>query len=229
MKASIIIPAYNEEKTILDQLKLVSEVDYHIPYEVVVVDDGSTDGTYAEALRAKGFIKVLRVVSYAKNRGKGYAVRIGIKKSKGDIIAIQDADLEYSPSQLPKLIKLVLDGKTEVAYGSRFKTKNKSVYWIYGFGNKFLSLVASLLFLSWVSDIETNYKVFRKDLFDKLNIKANGFDFEPEITAKILKRGFKIAELPISYKGRTKEEGKKIKVVDGIKALLTMIKYRFVD
>ena len=229
MKASIIIPAYNEEKTILNQLKLVSKVDYHIPYEVIVVNDGSTDSTYTEALKAKRFIKVLRVVGYAKNRGKGYAVRMGIKKAKGDIIAIQDADLEYSPSQLPKLIKLVLDGKSEVAYGSRFKTRNKSVYWIYGFGNKFLSLAASLLFLSWVSDIETNYKVFKKDLFNKLNIRANGFDFEPEITAKILKRGFRITELPISYNDRTKEEGKKIKVSDGIKALFTMIKYRFVD
>ena len=229
MKLSIIVPAYNEERTILTQLELISRVHFKFPYEIIVVNDGSTDSTHERILTANKTIKNLKVISYNKNKGKGHALRLGISNAKGDIIVLQDADLEYNPKQIPKLINEFLKNKAEVVYGSRFLEKNKSIYWMYAFGNKFLSLSTSILFGKRVTDMETGYKVFSKHVFKKLKINAEKFDFEPEVTAKILKNGFRITEVPISYKGRTKEMGKKITVADGIKAFFTLLKYRFTE
>lgn len=229
MKLSIIVPAYNEERTILEQLKLISKVRFKLPYEILVINDGSTDGTYERILIAKKFIRCLRVITYNKNKGKGYALQLGIKHAKGDIIVLQDADLEYNPKQIPKLINEIIENKAAVVYGSRFLEKNESIYWTFAFGNKFLSLATTMLFGKKITDMETGYKVFSGEVIRRLKINAEKFDFEPEVTAKILKHGYSIIEVPILYKGRTKEMGKKITIADGIKAFFTLLKYRFTE
>lgn len=227
-KLSIVIPVYNEKKTILDVLDAVESVDLGgIEKEFVIVDDFSTDGT-------REILKNLKKNSYkiffhSENQGKGSALRTGFKHSTGDIIIIQDADLEYNPEDYKKLVQPVVDNVAKVVYGSRFLSHHIPRYTVYYWGNILLSWLTTLLYLKRVSDMETCYKVFTKEVLDSLNLRGRRFDIEPEITAKILKRGHSILEIPISYHCRAFSEGKKINWRDGIKAIYYLIKYRFVD
>lgn len=228
---SILIPVYNEVSFLVTLLDKVEAVDFcGLQKEIIMVDDGSTDGTrdILKRYEGKGHYKV---VFHERNQGKGAALRTAIQYATGDIIAIQDADLEYDPQDYPELIQLILDGKADVVYGSRL-TAGKPVRAfnvLHYFGNKFLTLVTNLLYNTTLTDMETCYKAFRADLVKKLVIRANRFDFEPEITAKVLKQGARLYEAPISYCGRNFDEGKKITWKDGISALWTLFKYRFVD
>jgi len=226
MKLSIIIPVFNEENTVMDLLKTVNNVDYGLPIEIIVVNDGSTDKTYEQLLKTKNLIKDIKIISYKKNRGKGYAIRQGIKNINGDIMIIQDADFEYNPNQIPILIKSIIDGKCNVVYGSRFLGCCKNMKLTFLFGNKFLTLMTNLLFGSRLTDIQTCYKAIHKNVLRKLNIESDGFEIEAEITAKILKNGYKIKEIPVKYKARSKEAGKKIKISDGLKNLFILLKVK---
>jgi len=237
MKLSILIPAFNEEKTIgivlqkIDKLKIP-----HLEKEIVIVDDGSSDKT-SEIVRK--FIKDKKNIHFyqhEKNQGKGAAIQTGIKNAKGDIILIQDADLEYDPVDIPRLVQPVLDKKAQVVYGTRLRTKpvlfgkNRTPLLLHFFGNKFLSMTTTVLYGYSISDMETGYKVFTKDSLKNIVIHAKSFDFEPEITAKILKKNIRILELDIKTTPRGFEEGKKIHPIkDGFPALMTLIKYRFVS
>tara|TARA_Y100000310_G_scaffold36378_1_gene34270 strand:+ start:2429 stop:3124 length:696 start_codon:yes stop_codon:yes gene_type:complete len=231
MILSIIIPAYNEKSTILSLLKKVEAADIgKLKKEIIIIDDFSTDGTKDLLVKIKNH----KVFFHEKNKGKGSAIRTGLKHITGDIIIIQDADLEYNPDEYSRLLKPILEGKTKVVYGSRFMKKpllGKERWGIpsHYIGNKLLSITTSILYLRWISDMETCYKVFTKDVLNSLTLKAKRFDFEPEITAKILKKGYKIIEVPISYNCRNFNEGKKISWRDGVKAILYLVKYRFVD
>ncbi len=228
MKLSIIIPVYNERNTVREILRRVRAVDLgKVEKEIIVVDDGSTDGT-SDILNFEADSST-RVVRHSKNMGKGAAVRSALPYVTGDYIIIQDADLEYDPDDYLALLRPVLKGKAEVVYGSRFTGEHRNMLFWHMLGNKFLSLITNILYDSTLSDMETCYKLISKKIIDDITIKSNGFDFEPEITAKILKKGIRIYEVPISYAGREYHEGKKIKWFDGIIALWTLIKYRFVD
>ncbi|MBI2660073.1 glycosyltransferase family 2 protein [Candidatus Woesearchaeota archaeon] len=229
LKLSIIMPVYNEEKTIRDVINKVKSAKVgSISKEIIVVDDFSKDGTRSILKNIKG----IKILCHNKNMGKGAAIRTGLKNSAGDIILIQDADLEYSPDEYNKLLKPIVEDKASVVYGSRLKAirKNlKNMYKLHYFGNLFLTFVTNVLYGARITDMETGYKVLRKDVIKNINLRANRFDFEPEITAKIIKKGYKIHEVPINFVGRKFEEGKKITWIDGIKAAYYLIKYRFTD
>lgn len=236
MKLSIIVPVYNEEKTVRILLEKVIKVTFPgIDREIIVVDDGSTDSSKSKIQNAK--FKGIKLFSHKKNMGKGAAVRTGIKHAKGEYIAIQDADLEYDPKQLVKLVKPVKEGKAEVVYGTRLKRlpnfkrdERTPQFFIHYIGNKFLSLITSILYQQWLTDMETCYKLFPKKAVLHVKLNAKGFEFEPEITAKLVKQGYKIYELPINVLPRGYDEGKKINTIkDGIRALWTLLKYRFID
>lgn len=224
-KLSIIIPVYNEKDTIRDILDRVKAVD--IEKEIILVDDFSTDGSreILQGLAEKGE----KVFFHERNMGKGAALRTGFAHVTGDYCIVQDADLEYDPEDYHRLIAPVLKGKAEVVYGSRFTGEHRNMFFHHWVGNKFLTLVTNLLYNTTISDMETCYKLFRSDIIKSVNIKSNRFNFEPEITAKVLKKGFRIYEVPISYAGREFSEGKKITWRDGFSALWTLLKYRFVD
>ena len=228
---TIIIPVYNEEKTILKIVEEVKKVRLtNIKKEIIIVDDFSTDGTRNILKGIKD--KSIKIFSHDKNIGKGAAIRTALKHSTGDIILIQDADMEYSPKEYSRLLKPILQEKTDVVYGSRMDVirKNlKRMYKIHFIGNVFLTLITNLLYGSKITDMETGYKVFRKEVIKNISLNARRFDFEPEITAKILKKGCRIQEIPIGFNARKFHEGKKITWRDGIKALFYLIKYRFVD
>jgi len=230
MKLSIIIPAYNEEKTLKDLLNKVIESDTrNVSKEIIIVDDCSTDNTknILKNLKAKN----IKVIYHKKNIGKGEAIRTGISAVTGDIIIIQDADLEYDPNDYYSLIKPIIDKEALVIYGSRqLKKENKkhSGYSFY-FGGVVLTLITNLLYGIKITDEPTCYKVFRADILKNLNLKCKRFEFCPEVTAKVAKKGIKIYELPISYFPRHVKEGKKIRWKDGIEAIWTLIKYRFFD
>lgn len=226
MKLSIIIPAYNEQTTILQLLDKVKKVELpeNIQKEIIIIDDYSVDGT-------KEILKKLEcqysVIYHDKNRGKGAAIKTGLKKASGDFIIIQDADLEYDPNEYSKLLQPILDGETQVVYGSRFLNRHHNPrYKLFYLGNKFLSLLFSVLYGQEISDMETCYKLFKKDVLKSITIKSNRFNFEPEITAKVIKAGYKIKEIPVSYQSRSFKEGKKIGWRDGVSAIWTIIKYR---
>lgn len=224
---SVIIPVFNEENTVDSVLSHVIEQKISgWEKEIIVVDDGSTDRTRKILDKWK---KTCSVVLKDKNEGKGSAVTLGIKKATGDIILIQDADSEYDPKDYPALLAPLSNPKVMVVYGSRFLGSHLSTQFVYAQGNKFVTLITNLLFNTNITDMETGYKVFRKDVIKGLTISAKRFDFEPEITAKILKKGYQIYEVPISYFGRKFSEGKKLTWRDGIHALFTLIKYRFVE
>ncbi len=235
MKLSIIIPVYNEERTIGKILNKVNEAKLpkNITKEIIVVDDGSTDRT-VEVLGSKNLkFKILR---HNQNIGKGAAVRTGIENSTGDLIIIQDADLEYNPSYYMLLLRPITQNKASVVYGTRLITyplklwgKNKTVLPIHLIANKFLTLLTNILYRSKLTDMETGYKLFKRGVFKKIIINSNKFDFEAELTAKILKLNIPIIEVPITAKPRTYKEGKKISWIDGIIAIWTLIKYKFVD
>lgn len=231
MKLSVIIPVYNEEKTVKTVLNRVKGVNLKgITKEIIVIDDFSTDGTRGILKKIKG--KSIKILRHSKNMGKGAAIRTGLKHATGDVILIQDADLEYSPSEYPKLLEPILKRKADVVYGSRIEVikKNlKKMYKIHYIGNLFLTSLTNLLYGASITDMETGYKVFRKGVVKGINLRARRFDFEPEITAKILKRGHKIYEVPISFAGRKFDEGKKITWIDGVKAAFYLLKYRFAD
>jgi glycosyltransferase involved in cell wall biosynthesis len=220
-----VIPVYNEKNYILEIIRRVKAVD--IEKEIIIVDDCSTDGTrdILKGLAAQGE----RVIFHEKNMGKGAALRTGFRNVTGEYVIVQDADLEYDPDDYHKLLAPVLKGKADVVYGSRFTGEHRNMFFHHWVGNRFLTLVTDILYNTTISDMETCYKLFRTDIIKSIDIKSNRFNFEPEITAKILKKGIRIYEVPISYTGREFSEGKKISWVDGISALWTLIKCRFVD
>lgn len=228
MRFSVIMPVYNENRCALDVIKRVLKMD--MIDELIVVDDGSTDGT-KELLERAEFGSKVRIIFHEKNLGKGAAIRTGLKEARGDIIAIQDADFEYNPLEFKVLIKAIIDGKASVVYGSRFmKEESRSGFtFLYRIGNSLLTYVTNLLYRSNLTDMETAYKVFKADIIKSIELTANDFSFEPEVTAKLLKRGIKIYEMPISYFGRSRKEGKKIRWFHGFGALWTLVKFRFID
>jgi glycosyltransferase involved in cell wall biosynthesis len=236
MKLSIIIPVFNEEKTILEILKRVIDVKIpNVDKEIVIVNDGSTDATASVISNFQFPISNFKIIRHKKNLGKGAAVRTGINNSSGDYILIQDADLEYDPKYIPLLLKPILQKKAIVVYGTRLKRlpnlrkdERTPQFLLHYMGNKFLSLLTSVLYGQWITDMETCYKLFPKEAVENLNLFAKGFEFEPEITAKLLKSGYNITEIPISTNPRGYNEGKKLNTFkDGIITLWTLFKYRF--
>ena len=235
MKLSIIVPAFNEEKTIGEMLsKLISLNIGSIDKEIIVVNDGSTDSTGQIIEKIKKYNQSLIVIDHVKNKGKGAAVRTGFTSATGDILIIQDADLEYNPNDIPKIIKPIVEKNARVVYGTRLKIKpilfgkNKTPLLLHFFGNKFLSLVTTALYGYPISDMETCYKAFEKNVIKGMRLRSRSFNFEPEITAKILKKGIRILEIPIKNKPRGFDEGKKLRTFhDGGIALWTLLKYRF--
>ncbi len=222
---SIIIPVFNEEKTVEQILNAVTNVKLTgFKKEIVVVDDGSTDNT-KEIL--KKWEKLCAVVYQPRNAGKGAAVTEGIKHTTGSILLIQDADLEYSPDDYHILLEPFKNDHVDVVYGSRFLGSHLSTMFIYALGNKFVTFCTNILYNTNITDMETGFKVFRRQVLDGITIHAKRFDFEPEFTAKALKNGYQIYEVPISYFGRKFSEGKKLTWRDGVVALWTLIKYRF--
>jgi glycosyltransferase involved in cell wall biosynthesis len=227
MKLSIIIPVFNENKSINELVRRVQETQ--LPDEIVVVDDCSSDGTRDTLAKLDGKNGV-RVILHDKNRGKGAAVRTGLEAVRGDIILIQDADLEYDPRDYPALLKPIQEGIADVVYGSRFLggPRRATMFW-HMIANKLLTFATNVLFNTILTDMETGYKVFRHEVAEGLSLRANRFDFEPEFTAKILKRHYRIFEVPISFNPRDYSEGKKIKLKDAFAAIWTLLKYRITD
>ncbi len=226
MKLSVIMPVFNEESTIEEILKQVRAVG--LADEIIIVDDGSTDRT-RELLKLQESQPGTVVIFHDRNQGKGAAVRTGFDRATGDILLIQDADLEYDPRDYPMLIRPIVEGRVKVVYGSRFLGPRKAMLFWHMLGNKFLTLLTNVLYNAILSDMETCYKVFRADVIKGMPLRSKRFEFEPEITAKVLKRRYRIFEVPISYYGREYDEGKKISWRDGPKAAWTLIKYRFMD
>ncbi len=226
MKLSVIMPVYNEENTVQEILRQVRAVG--LAHEIVVVDDGSTDRT-RELLKAEADHPGTTVILHDGNQGKGAAVRTGFDWATGDILLIQDADLEYDPRDYPTLLRPIQEGRVAVVYGSRFLGPRTAMLFWHMLGNKILTLLTNVLYNAILSDMETCYKVFRADVIRDIPLRSRRFEFEPEITAKVLKRGHRIFEVPISYYGREYAEGKKITWHEGPKAMWTLVKYRFVD
>jgi glycosyltransferase involved in cell wall biosynthesis len=233
MKLSVVIPAYNEINTIGEILSRVLEVTF--PKEVIVVDDCSTDGTREflkewEAERKKASKDEVHVLYQPQNMGKGAALRSGFQAATGELIVVQDADLEYHPQEYPKLIEPILDGRADVVYGSRFLgTPRRVLMFRHTLGNRFLTFFSNLCTDLNLTDMETGYKVFKKEVLQHLHLKSNRFGFEPEVTAKVAKMNYRIYEVPISYSGRDYWEGKKINWVDGLRAIFSIVRYNFFD
>ncbi|MCF7861341.1 glycosyltransferase family 2 protein [Candidatus Woesearchaeota archaeon] len=228
-KLSIIVPVFNEEKTLHKILNKLAMVDFKpLKTEIVIIDDFSTDGTREVLGKLDDKYKIFY---HERNMGKGAAIRTGLSHVTGDIITIQDADMEYDPRDLPKLTRPIMDGRTKVVYGSRFIGYKRSLFSIpsHYIGNKLLSLATAILYVRNITDMETCYKMFTKDVIKGIKLRANRFELEPEITAKLIKSGQKIIELPIHYKSRSFDEGKKIDWRDGIAALYYLLKYRFTN
>lgn len=236
MKLSIIVPVYNEEETIQEILQSIIKIDLgKIKKEIIIVDDGSIDKT-SQILSGFKINPIIKLLKHIKNKGKGSAIKTGIGSATGDLIIIQDADLEYDPLYYKKLLEPILKDRADVVYGSRLTNyplnlwgKKKTVLPTHLIANKFLTFLTNLLFGSNITDMETGYKLFKRAVLEKITIDSNKFDFEAEITAKILKRKISIVEVPISVKPRTYDEGKKIGAADGLVAIWTLIKYRFVN
>jgi glycosyltransferase involved in cell wall biosynthesis len=228
-KLSVVVPVFNERNTLVEILRRMRAVELPdgIEREIIVVDDGSNDGT-RDVLNQVGDSTV-RVVMHEANRGKGAALRTGFAHATGDYVLVQDADLEYDPEDWPKLLNPVLRGRARVVYGSRFTGERRNMLLLHWMGNRFLSMTTNVLYNTTLSDMETCYKLFDRDLVDDMKLQSNRFDIEAEITAKVLKRGIRIYEVPISYSGREFDEGKKITWRDGFAALWTLVKYRFRD
>lgn len=227
---SIVVPVYNEEATIGEILDRVRAVDLGpaLARELIVVDDCSTDGT-AGVLANEASHADTMVIRHGRNRGKGAAVRTGLAAARGDILLIQDADLEYDPRDYPTLLRPILEGRTRVVYGSRFLGEHKAMYFWHSVGNKSLTLLTNILFDTTLTDMETCYKVFTKEVIESIRLRSDRWGFDPELSAKILKRGHRIYEVPIAYNGREFWEGKKISWRDGLTVLATLLRYRLVD
>jgi glycosyltransferase involved in cell wall biosynthesis len=222
---TVIMPVFNERTTVAEVIRRMRAVELPLTLEIVAVDDGSSDGSD----KVLGALEdsTVRVLRHQKNEGKGAAIRTGMREARGDLVLIQDADLEYDPNDWPKLLEPILRGKARVVYGSRFTGERKNMLPLHWMGNRLLSLVTNVLYSSTLSDMETCYKLFDSQVLEGLTIVSNRFDFEPEITAKILRRGHRIYEVPISYAGREPDEGKKITWRDGFSAMRALIKFRF--
>jgi len=228
MKLSVVIPVYNERATVGEILARVEAVDIGFPKEIIVVDDFSTDGT-REVLQGLGR-PGLRVLLQERNRGKGAALRRGFAEADGDIVLVQDADLEYDPAEYPHLIAPILNGRADVVYGSRFLGGPHRVllFW-HSLGNRFLTTLTNMVSNLNLTDMETCYKVFRRDILQKLRLRSDRFGFEPEVTIKLAKLRARIYEVPISYAGRDYSEGKKIGWKDGLAAFYHILRFRFFD
>ena len=223
---SVVMPVFNERHTIDEIIGRVLAVPMRV--ELIVIDDCSTDGTRDQLTRLQqqhGFTLLLQ----ERNQGKGAAIRRGFEAVTGDVVVIQDADLEYSPEEFPQLVELIVDGRADVVYGSRFLGRHRVFLLTHYLGNRALTLLTNILYNTMLTDMETCYKVMRREVLDDLRLQSNGFGIEPEITAKIFKRGFRVYEVPITYDGRNYDEGKKITWRDGVVALWVLLKYRFTE
>ncbi|MEN9939083.1 MAG: hypothetical protein RLZZ387_5662 [Chloroflexota bacterium] len=227
MLLSVIMPCYNESATLPTILAKVREVN--IPKEIIAVDDNSSDDTYRILCEEAARDPSLVVVRHPTNRGKGAAVRSGLARASGDIVIVQDADLEYDPQDYYEVVNPIIDGKVDVVFGSRFMGRHTGMYFWNALGNKGLTFLTNFLFNCWISDMETCYKAMRTEIMRDLKLESNDFRLEPEITAKVLKRGHRIYEVPVSYLGRTYEEGKKMKPSQGFYAILALFRYRLMD
>jgi glycosyltransferase involved in cell wall biosynthesis len=223
-KLSIIIPVYNERNTVVEAIRRSRTVDIPLEREIIVVDDGSDDGTAQILTQLQD--STVRVVQHPVNRGKGAAIRTGLTYVTGDLVLVQDADLEYDPEDWPKLLAPVLKGKARVVYGSRFTGERRNMLFWHWVGNRFLSMVTNVLYNTTISDMETCYKLFDRKLLDSITLRSERFGIEPEVTAKILRTGERIYEVPISYAGREAHEGKKITWKDGFNALWVLVRCR---
>jgi glycosyltransferase involved in cell wall biosynthesis len=223
---SVVMPVFNEAATIDEIIRRVIAVPLRT--QLIVVDDCSTDGTrdtLTGLQRELGFTLLLQPT----NRGKGAALRAGFEAVRGDIVVIQDADLEYSPEEFPQLIELICDGRADVVYGSRFIGRHRVFLFTHYLGNRLLTLVTNVLYNTMLTDMETCYKVMRTDVLRSMTLRSNGFGIEPELTAKIFKRGYRVYEIPITYDGRGYDEGKKIGWRDGVVALWVLLRFRFTE
>ena len=226
-KLSVIVPVFNERTTVVEIMRRMRAVELPVDREFVIVDDGSSDGTQ-QVLSQLGDSTV-KIVKHPANRGKGAAIRTGLEHVTGDLVLIQDADLEYDPEDWPKLLAPVFRGRATVVYGSRFTGERRNMLLLHWMGNRLLSLTTNLLYNTTLSDMETCYKLFDRRVLEGITIRSDRFDFEPEITAKVLRQGVRIYEVPISYTGREFDEGKKITWRDGFAALYALVKFRFVN
>lgn len=228
MTLTIVMPVFNERNTIEEILRRVDSVD--LVDEIIIVDDGSTDGTRGILQEMQSRFPIIRLILHEKNLGKGAAVRTGIQAATSDLVLIQDADLEYDPRDYPALLKPMADGVADVVYGSRFlgAPRRSAMFW-HMVANKLLTFLTNLLYNCILTDMETGYKLFQREIIQSIPIRSKRFDFEPEITAKLLKRKKRIVEVPISFYPREYSEGKKIGLRDAFEAVWTLIKYRFVD
>lgn len=226
-RLSVIIPVFNEAGTISEIIKRVKAT--RLVDEIIIIDDGSTDGT-SQVLQAQARKGLIKLITHERNYGKGRAIRSGLAQVKGDLVLIQDADLEYDPREYPNLLKPVQEGLADVVYGSRFlgAVRRPILFWNM-VANKILTLVTNVLYNNIISDMETGYKLFRKEVVAGMTLRANRFDFEPEFTAKILKKKCNLVEVPIPFYPRGYSQGKKIHMGDAFIAMWTLIKYRFVD
>ena len=223
---TVVVPVFNEAATIGELLRRVRAVPCAV--QIVVVDDGSTDGTL-DLLRAEAATGSIELVEHGVNRGKGAAVRSGLARMRGDVVIVQDGDLEYDPADYPALLGPIERGLAEVVYGSRFLGPHRAMYFWHALGNKLLTLACNVLFDTTLTDMETGYKVLTANVVRSFSLRSDRWGFDPEITAKVLKRGHRIFEVPITYAGREFHEGKKITWKDGIRVLATLIRYRIVD
>jgi glycosyltransferase involved in cell wall biosynthesis len=221
---SVVVPVFNERDTVAELLAQVHSIK--MPKEIIVVDDASTDGTW-EILKEEAATNGVRLFRHLRNQGKGGAVRTGLAQVSGDIVLIQDADLEYDPRDYYALVRPILEGRASAVYGSRFLGEHKAMLFWHAVGNKFLTLVTNVLYDSTLTDMETCYKVFTHEIADSLTLRQSRWGIDPEITAKILRQGIRIYEVPIAYNGREAWEGKKISWKDGFVVLWTLLRYRF--
>jgi glycosyltransferase involved in cell wall biosynthesis len=222
---TVIVPVFNERRTVAEVIRRMRAVELPVELQIIAVDDGSSDGSD----KVLGALEdsTMRLLRHPQNQGKGAAIRTGLAQARGDLVLIQDADLEYDPNDWPKLLEPILRGKARVVYGSRFTGERKNMLPLHWMGNRLLSLITNVLYSSTLSDMETCYKLFDTHVLEGLTVVSNRFDFEPEITAKVLRRGYRIYEVPISYAGREHDEGKKITWRDGFGAMRALIKFRF--
>jgi glycosyltransferase involved in cell wall biosynthesis len=227
MLISVIMPCYNEAATLRAIVEKVRAVG--LEKEIIAVDDHSTDDTYRILCELAAEDPTMIVLRHPTNRGKGAAVRSGLARASGEIVIVQDADLEYDPQDYYELVQPIVEGRVNVVFGSRFLGRHTGMYFWNALGNKCLTFLTNFLFNCWISDMETCYKVMRTEIMRDLRLRSNDFRLEPEIAAKVLKRGHRIYEVPVSYLGRTYEEGKKMKPVQGFYAILALLRYRFWD